>query len=95
MSFWQNMPKKLLVNAFRNQQEKAIREKMKKKGRLIKILEANQKRSIALVDILKESDTFNTMSSFNRMSNETSSQANETSSNEEFLKKFRNIPVGE
>lgn len=107
MSFRIDLPRKFLVNAFKNQQEKAAREKFRKKGLLTKIFQTNRKKSNALVEILRESDTFNTLSSYDRLSNAASSTTSngndqqastqprvDPSSNEQFLKKFRSTQVG-
>ena len=88
-----DVAKRLVINAYRNQKERELRDKLRKKGVLTKIVSANQKKSNVLVDILRESDSFNTMTSFSK-SEQNDTQAQQINSNDDYLKKFRNTNVG-
>lgn len=88
-----DVAKRLVINAYKNQKERELRDKLRKKGVLTKIVSANQKKSNVLVDILRESDSFNTMTSFSK-SDQNASQAQQINSNDDYLKKFRNTNVG-
>ena len=105
MSFRSDLPRKFLVNAFKNQQEKVMRDKYRKKGVLTKIFATNENKSRVLVDILRESDSFNTLNTYKQMSSSSSSKPettttktstsnNKSDPNEEYLKKYRSTNVG-
>ena len=89
-----DVAKRLVINAYRNQKEKELRDKFRKKGVLTKIVSANQKKSNVLVDILRESDSFNTMTSFSKSDQNATQATQQTNSNDDYLKKFRNTNVG-
>ncbi|CAF1011800.1 unnamed protein product [Brachionus calyciflorus] len=84
------MLKRFVINAYEKRLQKHIKDKYSKKGVLIKVFDSNKKRSESLVEILKESDNFNTLNSSKKQEN----LKNETKSEEEFLSKFRNVVKG-
>ncbi len=86
---------KFLINAYKNQYEKALRDKVKKKGVLTKIVMANKSRTNVLGEIFRQSDSFNTINSYERQKSEDSPPDNDAaSSNEKYLEKFRKTTFG-
>ena len=89
-------PRKLfIINFYQKQLGKALRQKRAKKGLLIKIMDANRKRSEVLDSILKESsnlDTLNMAAKF--ASTQQHEQQQQVKSDEEFLKKYYQTPKG-
>ena len=85
-----NLTKKIVINAYKTKLEKEMRQKMAKKGVLIKMIEANSKRTKCLSDILKESDNLNILSNNKTSQNDT----NEKMSDADIMKKYRNTPKG-
>jgi hypothetical protein len=80
-----NAVKKLVINGFKTKFEKELREKVSKKGVLVKLINSNMKRANVLVDILKESDDLNTISHGKNAAQKT---------DDEYLKKFSQMPKG-
>lgn len=75
--------RKLLIDSYKKQLTNELREKNKKKGVLIKILNSNEKRSKTLVQILKETDQPTS-----------SSSSSSGTTDDEFLKKYNQMPKG-
>lgn len=94
MSFRAEGAKQFVINAFKKQKDRELRERLKKKGILTKILSNNQKKSNVLVDILRESDNFNTMRSFDQKPGQDAFSAENSNSNAEYLKPFKSTVVG-
>jgi ribosome-binding factor A len=87
--------KSLVINAYKKKHEEQIRQKFAKKGLLSKMFESNRNRTKSLIDILKESDDLNTISTNNQFDKTANTNSNtNTKSDEEFLKKFYNTPKG-
>ena len=87
---------KLALDVYKRVLAKEMKQRNMKKGLLIKIYEANSKRSGALDEILTESDQLNNMrAKAERDANMAGTRdAPTTQSEEEFLKKFRDMPKG-
>jgi oligoribonuclease NrnB/cAMP/cGMP phosphodiesterase (DHH superfamily) len=77
--------KNLVINAYKKQVENELKERSKKKGILIKLLNANRKRSSKLVEILKETEHQN-------VNTHTGTTAQK--SDEEFLKRYSQMGKG-
>lgn len=87
-----NIAKRMIINAYKKRLDKELKSKFAKKGLLIKVFESNKKRSDSLVEILKESDDLNHMS--NNSSSSSSSSSSRVKTDDEYLKKFHNVPKG-
>lgn len=77
--------KNLVINAYKKQVENELKKRSKKKGILIKLLNANSKRSSKLVEILKETEHQN-------VNTHTGTTAQK--SDEEFLKRYSQMGKG-
>ena len=97
--------KNIVVDAWKKKIQLTMSEKNRKKGVLIKVMKSNYKRSNTLVEILKESDQLNSATRFGDASRPAASTAKSTNdstnsstsfglSDEEFLKKYNQMPKG-
>lgn len=88
--------KSIVINAYKKKHEEQIRQKFAKKGLLQKMFQANTNKTKSLIEILKESDDLNTLSTKNQFEKTATTNNNENNvkSDEEFLKKFYNTPKG-
>ena len=78
--------KRLMLNVWKAKCEKELREKTRKKGLLIKMIDSNSNRSEKLVDILKEPSGVNTSAS--------STDNSKSFSEAEFLRKYHESSKG-
>jgi ribosome-binding factor A len=89
--------KKLIIGAYEKQIQLKLLEKYKKKGELIKILNSNTKRSKTLVEIFKSDINIpqTAASETSKTTNdEAKKQVNYSVSDDEFLKKYNQMPKG-
>lgn len=91
------LAKSIVIDAQKIKNKAYLLEKNAKKGLLTKLLQANTKRTNALVEILSETETQKTIKKkseaiLKKASAADSEQA--TKSNEEFLKKYYQTPKG-
>lgn len=74
------MYRRFLINRFENIYQKELKEKISKKGLLVKVLTNNKRKTDSLIEILKDTDDLNALKkSFQKITEE------------EYLSKFRNI----
>jgi len=89
--------KSIVIDAQKIKEKAFLLEKNAKKGLLTKLLQANSKRTSALIEILSETETQKTIKKKNEAILKKASVANSeqaTKSNEEFLKKYYQTPKG-
>lgn len=75
-----------MINAYKNRFDHELRAKSRKKGLLVKMINANKSRSNVLDEILKESNDLNTINN--------ASSSSRSASNDEYLKKFNTTMRG-